>query len=73
MRGQKMRAVTLTAIRLPEVCKRTGLSKATIYRLIQNQAFPAPRKISLRASAWNSSEVEAWLEGKLLVGVENDE
>lgn len=44
---------------LPEVLKRVGLSRATVYRLINANAFPAPHKIG-RRSVWAESEIRTW-------------
>lgn len=54
-----------TLIRLPEVRKRTGLSRATIYRLIAAGQFPRQVKLSLRASGWADSAVSAWIAARL--------
>lgn len=48
-------------IRLPEVLKRTGVSRATVYRLINKKAFPLPVKISEKAIAFVESEVNDWI------------
>lgn len=52
-------------LRLPEVTRITGLSKATVYRQAKAGEFPSPRKIGARASAWLSNEVEAWMTERL--------
>lgn len=49
------------SIRLCQVKQMTGLSKSTIYRLEALGAFPKRVKLSVRASAWKSSEVARWL------------
>jgi prophage regulatory protein len=51
-------------LRRPEVSRRTGLSRTTIYRLVRAGEFPAPRQISLRAVAWVESEVDAWVDSR---------
>ena len=47
------------------VLDRTGLSKATIYRLIKVRRFPAPVKVTEGAgdgaSRWVESEVNGWI------------
>lgn len=47
-------------LRLRDVIRRIGLSRTTIYRLIGDGRFPAPVKLSERASAWRLGEVQAW-------------
>lgn len=48
-------------IRLPDVSKRTSLSKASIYRLIAAGDFPAPVKMG-SASGWFEDEIDAWMQ-----------
>ncbi len=52
------------ALRLRSVKERTGLSQATIYRLIQQTRFPAPHKLSERISVWDAADVDAWLAAR---------
>jgi prophage regulatory protein len=54
----------ISAMRLGEVLRRTGLSRPSVYRLIANNKFPKPAKLSERVSAWNEAEIIAWLEAK---------
>ena len=51
-------------LRRDAVQAATGLSKATIYRLIASGDFPAPIKIGLRAVAWPLSSILSWIEAK---------
>jgi len=48
-------------IRLPEVQRRTGYSKAWLYRLISEKRFPQPVKIGSRAIAFIESEIDEWI------------
>ena len=52
-------------IRRPAVENRTGLSRSTIYLLMQNGQFPKPVSIGGRAVAWPEADVEAWLNARL--------
>lgn len=47
-------------LRLPSVVARTGLARSTIYKLMAAHTFPTPVKISARAVAWRSSDIEQW-------------
>ena len=47
---------------LPEVKKRTRLSRSTIYNYVSAGHFPRPRKLGLRRVAWLESDVDAWIE-----------
>ena len=47
-------------IRLPEVTKKIGLCRATVYQMIKKGQFPAPIKVR-NASLWTEDEVDAWV------------
>ena len=51
-------------LRLPEVCKTTGLSKTTIWRMVKAGTFPPPVQLSPRAVGWRRSDIEKWLENR---------
>jgi prophage regulatory protein len=49
-------------LREPEVKRLTGgLSRSQRHRMVRAGKFPAPVKISERASAWRESDIAAWL------------
>ena len=52
-------------IRRPEVEKRTGLSRSSLYDKIRNQEFPAPVSLGASAVAWIESEVNAWIQARI--------
>ncbi|HBU95290.1 MAG: AlpA family transcriptional regulator [Leclercia adecarboxylata] len=52
-------------IRLPEVQRRTGYSKAWIYRLISEKRFPSSIKIGSRAIAFVESEIDEWVNQRI--------
>lgn len=52
------------SLRLPEVVRRLGVSRPTIYRMIAAGQFPKPRKLGGRVSVWSSSELDDWLHHK---------
>lgn len=54
-----------TLLRLPEVLRRTGLSRASLYRLIAARQFPPQVKISARSSAWSERAVQTWIAALL--------
>jgi prophage regulatory protein len=49
-------------LRRPQVLARVGFGKSTLYLKIARGEFPAPVKISTRASAWRSDDVARWIE-----------
>ena len=48
-------------IRLTKVMQRTGKSRSAIYEDVKDGTFPRQIKIGSRAVAWNSDEVDAWI------------
>lgn len=50
-------------LRLKEVRERTGLGASTIYKYIQMDAFPRPRKLGPRISRWKSTDIDEWMQG----------
>jgi prophage regulatory protein len=49
-------------LRLKAVLERTGLSRATLYRKVQEGAFPRQVQISERCVAWRESAIAQWME-----------
>lgn len=52
-------------IRFSEAQKRTGYSKAWLYRLISEKRFPQPIKIGARAIAFVESEIDEWVNQRI--------
>lgn len=52
-------------IRLPIVLDRTGLTRATVYEMMDRGTFPKAVKIGTRAIAWPEEEVQAWAEARM--------
>ncbi|MCZ4251457.1 AlpA family transcriptional regulator [Pseudoalteromonas shioyasakiensis] len=52
-------------LRQKEVSKLTGLSRTTIYTLIQRGAFPNSIKISTRSVAWRRGDIWEWINSKV--------
>ncbi|MCM2366510.1 AlpA family phage regulatory protein [Proteus terrae] len=49
-------------IRMPDVLKKTGLSRSTIRTLEKKGDFPKRMYLSVRCVAWEAEEVDEWLE-----------
>jgi prophage regulatory protein len=47
-------------LRINTVLERTGLSRSTMYRKMQNGTLPASFKISERCAGWLESAVAEW-------------
>ena len=56
-------------LRINTVLARTGLSRSTMYRKIDQGTFPKQVKISDRCAGWYESEVEAWLRNPMFYSV----
>lgn len=52
-------------LRLPMVMRITGLARSTIYKLISQNQFPVPIKLSKRAVAWLQPEIESWVSSRV--------
>ena len=52
-------------LRLPVVLQVTGLGRSTLYKLIAEDAFPAPVKLAKRAVAWRQDDVRRWASGRV--------
>ena len=48
-------------IRLPELLRTIGVSRATAYRYMDTGRLPKPVKLSSRCSAWKASIINDWL------------
>ena len=52
-------------LRLPQVCKVTGLGRSMIYQLESERRFPTRVRIGSRAVGWVESEVQRWLADRI--------
>ena len=55
----------ISLLRIPEVIQRTGLSRSTIYRMVDRGEFPRPVPLTSRTVAWSSSEIDRWIQERL--------
>jgi prophage regulatory protein len=65
MNIQDPAASSLQVLRLPQVCKVTGLCRSMIYQLEANRQFPSRIKLGVRAVGWVEGEVHAWLTQRI--------
>lgn len=59
---------TPSILRIDEVLRLTGLSKATVYRLMGVGLFPGRVLLSSRAVGWRKHEVSEWLDNRPRAG-----
>lgn len=67
MESRKSAATTTgedAMLRYPEVERRIGLSRVTIWRKVRAGTFPAPRELGPNSVGWLESEIEAWRESR---------
>lgn len=53
-------------LRLPTVKIRTGLSRSSIYLRMSNNEFPSSISLGGRSVGWLESDIESWLDEKIL-------
>jgi prophage regulatory protein len=51
-------------LRFPEVAKRVGLSRSSVWRLQRAGHFPQHRRLSPNTVGWWEPEIEAWLQSR---------
>lgn len=59
-------------LRRREVEEITGLSRSSIYRLMQKDEFPRPVKVGPAAVRWRESDIADWLESRPIAKSEHD-
>jgi prophage regulatory protein len=52
-------------LRIKTVLERTGLSRSTMYRKMQNGTFPKNVQISTRCTGWRESAIAEWLNNPM--------
>ena len=57
--------MTTTILRLPNVKKRTGLSRSSIYLGIKNGTFPQSCQLGPRAVGWDSRAIDKWIDDRV--------
>ncbi|MEJ5039145.1 helix-turn-helix transcriptional regulator [Pseudomonas sp. MYb398] len=56
---------TIEFIRLPEVRQITGMGTTTIYKMVNEGAFPRQVALGGRSVAWVRSEVQDWAQSRI--------
>jgi prophage regulatory protein len=59
-------------LRIKAVLDRTGLTRSTLYRKIQDGTFPKQVRLAARCAGWHESAVNAWLMDPMLYCVADD-
>lgn len=58
-------------LRIKTVLERTGLSRSTMYRKMQNGTFPKNVQISTRCAGWRESAINDWLHNPMFYNVDD--
>ena len=48
--------------RIKDVCSELGISRASVYRLLQSGGFPKPLKLGKRAIGWERDHIQQWVK-----------
>ena len=56
-------------LRLNNVLDRTGLSRATLYRKVENGTFPRQVRIAARCVGWRESAISDWMRNPVFYNV----
>ena len=51
-------------IRLKEVITLTGLSRSTVYKLMNEQRFPSSIKLGPSSTGWRINDIQNWLDSR---------
>ena len=51
-------------LRIREVLRVTGLSRATLYVMVSEGQFPAPVRLRARAVGWRASQIQEWMDSR---------
>ena len=72
-KGARMPVQENRILRLPEVMRLTGLSKATIHRRYRDGTFPEPVRLGPQSIGWWRAEILEWLESLQRAGAALDD
>ncbi len=56
--------IRLKILRIKDVLEVTGVSRTTLWRMIQGGYFPQPGQVSFGIRGWPDAEVRAWVKSK---------
>jgi prophage regulatory protein len=56
------KALSPMLLKRSDVERMTGLSRSTIYRMMDADKFPRPIKLSETCARWHAADLDLWLE-----------
>ena len=51
-------------VRVKDVLQITGMSRSTIWRLVNSGDFPQPFRLGPRMNAWHEREIHDWIKSR---------
>jgi len=51
--------------RLPQLKEKLGVSGSSIWAWVKAGKFPKPIKLSENTSAWDATDIEAWVQSRI--------
>lgn len=51
-------------LRIGDVCRKVGVSRPQVYKLMKTADFPRPVHLSARGRAWPADELDEWIMRK---------
>ena len=57
-------------VSIPEFVRRSSLSRATVYNMVERGELPRPVKLTQARVAWPASVVDAWFASKIAAAAE---
>jgi prophage regulatory protein len=70
---REMTQTPVTLYRCRSVQERTGLARSAIYQLMADCDFPKPIKITAKAVAWPSNEIDNWILSRIEAGQQSSD
>ena len=53
---------TRRLLRVSTLSEQLGISRTTLWRMVKDGTFPAPRRITAGVKGWLPKDVDEWLE-----------
>ena len=59
--------------RLTQLKQQLSVSRSSIWAWVKNGTFPKPIKLGKNCTAWNSSDIHAWIEQRINISEKGGE
>lgn len=64
--------MTNRILRIKQVTNYTGLSRAAVYRLMQEKEFPRPIQLTKRCVGWEEKQIQTWIASQIKKSIESE-